>query len=241
MENELSTIDDNRDQKLYYFHETPTRHFTVFVLKSLVWFILKVDAKGSENLPEEGPVVLVCNHVTTFDIFPMQLSIDRPVFFMAKEELMRNPIMEYFLRKGGAFPVYRNAKDEWAKQHAEKVLEHGQVLGIFPEGTRSKGRGLRTAKTGAARFAIKANCPIVPMALDGSHRVFENFPKRTTISATIGKPIYPQPNESPLGLTDRVMFAMATMLPEELRGVYAQVPPGFEIIQPDADEQPPEI
>ncbi|MBC8496758.1 MAG: 1-acyl-sn-glycerol-3-phosphate acyltransferase [Anaerolineales bacterium] len=190
---------------------------------------MQIEARDAENLPSEGAVILACNHVTTFDILPMQLGISRPIFFMAKEELLRNPIVEYVLRKGGVFPVYRGTKDEWAKRHSEKVLEHGRVLGLFPEGTRSKGRGLRTAKTGTARFALKIGCPIVPMAVDGSHRLFENFPKRTKVTVTLGEPIYPQPDEGPLALTDRVMFAIADMLSPELRGVYAEKPPGYNV------------
>ena len=158
----------------------------------------------------------------------MQLSIPRPLFYMAKEELMRNPIMEYILRKGGAFPVYRKTKDQWAKRHSEKVLEHGQVLALFPEGTRSRGRGLRAAKTGAARFAINAHCPIVPMAVSGSQYVLKKFARRTTVHVSIGEPLYPQPNEGALALTDRLMFAIAAMLPKELKGVYAVAPTGFE-------------
>lgn len=219
--------DDPRLNQIYYLHETFTRRVIVAILKTFAWFLMKFEIHGAENLPQQGAVILACNHVTNFDIFPMQLSINRPIFFMAKEELMRNPVMDYLLRKGGAFPVYRGTKDEWAKQHTEKVLLHGQVLGIFPEGTRSKGRGLRTAKTGAARFAIKTNCPIVPMALDGSQRVLKSFPKRTIITVHIGEPIYPRADEGPLALTDRLMFAMAEMLPEELKGAYAEKPASF--------------
>ena len=157
MNKDAAMISDPRDLKRYYFHETRTRRVTVALLKSFSWLVMKIEVQGVENLPSEGAVILVCNHVTNFDVFPMQLSIPRPLFYMAKEELMRNPIMEYILRKGGAFPVYRKTKDQWAKRHSEKVLEHGQVLALFPEGTRSRGRGLRAAKTGAARFAINAH------------------------------------------------------------------------------------
>ncbi len=230
MENENNLSFDPRDKKRYYFHETRTRIATVALLKFISSFIMKIEARGSENLPSDGAAILACNHVTNFDIFPMQLGINRPIFFMAKEELLRNPIIEYIFRKGGVFPVYRGQKDEWAKRHAEKVLEHGQVLGLFPEGTRSKGRGLRTAKTGAARFAINIGCPIVPMAVNGSHRVFKEFPQRTKVIVTLGEPIYPQPNEGALALTDRVMFTIAEMLPPELRGVYGEKPSGFDFL-----------
>lgn len=225
--NDALSPPDPRELKQYYLHETPTRRATVAILKSLVWFILKINVQGQENLPSEGAAILASNHVATYDIFPMQLSVQRPILFMAKEELHRNPLIDYVMRKGGAFPVHRKKKDEWAKRHALKVLEHDQVLGIFPEGTRSRGRGLRAAKTGAARFAMEVNCPIIPMAIDGSQRVFKKFPRRTTIHVSIGEPIYPQPNEGALALTDRIMFTIAAMLPKDLKGVYAVAPKGF--------------
>ncbi len=218
---------DPREKKTYYLHETFTRRVIVALLQTFAWFVLKFEVHGAENLPSKGSAILACNHVTNFDIFPMQLSISRPLFYMAKEELMRNPIMEYLLRKGGCFPVFRGTQDEWAKQHAEKVLQHGQVLGIFPEGTRSKGRGLRAAKSGTARFAIRTHSPIVPMALIGSHLVLKSFPRRTKIQVTIGEPIFPRSDEGALALTDRMMFAIAAMLPPDQRGAYAEIPEGF--------------
>jgi 1-acyl-sn-glycerol-3-phosphate acyltransferase len=107
------------------------------------------------------------------------------------------------------------------------VLEHGQVLGIFPEGTRGKGLGLRPAKTGAARLALAVGCPIVPMAVMGTQRIFHRFPKRALVSITLGAPLFPQHAESALALTDRLMFALADLLPPDQRGVYTQHPLGF--------------
>jgi len=221
-------ISDPRDQKKYYFYETRTRRVTVAILQTFAWFVMRIESQGSENLPADGAAILASNHVTNFDILPMQLSIQRILFFMAKEELLRNPIVEFILRKGGVFPIYRGKKDDWAVRHAEKVLAHGLVLSLFPEGTRSKGRGLGQAKTGTARFAINANCPIVPMAISGTHQIFKQFPRRTKVNVALGTPIYPQIGEGPIELTDRIMFAIAKMLPPELRGVYVEKPIGFE-------------
>ncbi len=123
--------------------------------------------------------------------------------------------------------VFRSSGDEWAIQHAHLVLERGLVLGIFPEGKHSRGRGLRAAKSGSARFALNAGVPILPPAIVGTDQVFRQFPKRTKVTLTIGEPIIPQPDESPLELTDRLMFTLAEMLPTSLRGVYAEKPPGF--------------
>jgi 1-acyl-sn-glycerol-3-phosphate acyltransferase len=98
---------------------------------------------------------------------------------------------------------------------------------MFPEGTRSHGRGLKVAKTGAARLAIAANCPIIPVAVDGREVFFRRFPRRTRVHIRICAPIQPQPEEMPLALTDRIMLTLAENLPPELRGVYAQIPADF--------------
>jgi 1-acyl-sn-glycerol-3-phosphate acyltransferase len=100
---------------------------------------------------------------------------------------------------------------------------------MFPEGRRSKGRGLAVAKTGTARLAIEANCPILPMAVTGSDRFFKRFPRRTLVQITILPPLMPKPDENPLALTDRLMFTLAHALPEEMRGVYAESAEGFEM------------
>ena len=218
---------DRRDQLKYYFDYTPFRRIATPTLRLLFGLAATMRVSGVENLPAIGPVVLAANHQTNFDVFPMQFALPRPIFFMAKAELHRNPLMDAALRQLGAFPVERGARDEWALRHAQKVLEHGQVLGIFPEGTRSKGHGLRPAKTGAARLAIAVGCPIVPMAILGTQRIFQGFPKRTSVEITLGEPIFPHHAETALALTDRLMFTLAAGLPAEMRGVYAERPKGF--------------
>jgi len=226
----LSTPElDPRYQKKYYFADTFQRRALIVLARTLFLPIMKYQVSGVENLPPEGPVILVANHVTNFDVFPMQFSVPRVIFFMAKAELMKNPIMDVLLRNLSAFPVNRGEKDQWSMDHALKVLRHGQVLGMFPEGTRSKGRGLSVAKTGSARLAIETNCPILPMTVLGSDRFFKRFPHRTRVHITILPPIYPKENETPLALTDRVMFTLAEALPSEMRGVYAEMPKDFDL------------
>jgi 1-acyl-sn-glycerol-3-phosphate acyltransferase len=227
LESDNQTV-DVRDQKKYVFQRTAFRIIIVGSLRTFLPAIIKVEVKGLENIPKSGPLILASNHLTNYDVFPMQMKIRRPLFFMAKSELHKNPILDAALRSLGAFPVHRGKRDQWALDHAVKVLEHNQVLAMFPEGTRSKGRGLRAGKTGVARLAIKTGCPILPVAIDGSQKMFNNFPRRTTISIIIGPPIHQTQGESTLGLTDRLMFKIAEMLPVELRGVYAKKPIGFE-------------
>jgi 1-acyl-sn-glycerol-3-phosphate acyltransferase len=219
---------DPRDQQKFVFHATLVRRLTVALLRILLPLFMKREINGAENLPAEGPVVLASNHLTNFDVFPIQLCLPRPLFFMAKAELHKNPLLDAYLRQLGAFPVQRGTRDEWALNHARVVLDQDQVLAIFPEGTRSKGRGLRPAKTGAARFALYTDCPILPVTISGTEKLFKQFPKRTQITIQIGEPIYPEEGESALALTDRLMFTLAQMLPLELRGVYTERPTGFD-------------
>ncbi|HQX16151.1 MAG TPA: lysophospholipid acyltransferase family protein [Anaerolineales bacterium] len=218
---------DSRARRKYYLEETPQRRALMSLLRAVFYGIMKMEILGSENLPREGAGIVAANHVTNFDVFPMQFSLPRPIFFMGKAELFKNPIMDLALRNLGAFPVTRGDKDMWAMRHASKVLKQGQWLGMFPEGTRSKGKGLTVAKTGTARMAIEAGCPILPMAIIGTDKFFKQFPRRAHVNVSILPPLTPMENESPLALTDRLMFTLAQALPISMRGVYASLPEGF--------------
>ena len=148
---------------------------------------------------------------------------------MGKEELFRNP-----LHGLGAAPAGRLSGVPRASAMSgrcgtpEQVLEHGQVLGMFPEGTRSQGQGpaarQRPAQPG---WHWQAKCPILPVALHGPQYMFRRFPKRTTVRMRFGDPICPEDGDTPLSLTDRLMFALAELLPPEARGAYRYRPAGF--------------
>lgn len=218
---------DPRGRKRYYLENTSFRRSITQILRLTFRLISKIEVIGIDNFPVSGPVVLAANHLSGFDMFPMQFTIPRPIFFMGKEELFRNALMDALLRRLGSFPIKRGGRDEWAMGHAIKILEHGKVLGIFPEGTRSRGRGLQPGKTGAARLAIAADCPVVLMAIDGTQRLLNDFPQRTQVTITIKEPIPAKEGVSPLVFTDQLMFTLADMLPENLRGVYTIRPKGF--------------
>ncbi|GAB4539825.1 MAG: hypothetical protein Fur002_05560 [Anaerolineales bacterium] len=221
---------DSRDKKTFVFHATLLRKFLLRIVRAAFSLAMDLRVLGLEHYPLDGAVILAANHVTNFDVFPMQLALPRPIFFMGKAELF-NFILDPLLRNLGAFPVYRGEKDEWAMRHAAKVLAHGQTLGMFPEGKRSKGSGLRIAKTGSARLALEANCPILPVAVIGTDTFFKNFPRRAQVTIIILPPLLPRPDDTPLSLTDQVMFALAAALPAEMRGVYAEAPKGFKVYE----------
>ena len=224
-------VADPRDRRKFYLTDTPQRRALIAFARFLFSLLMKMEVNGREHLPAQGAVIVAANHVTNFDVFPMQFALPRPIFFMGKAALFKSPIMDILLRNLSAFPVNRGEKDDWAMRHAAKVLGHGLALGMFPEGTRSKGRGLAVAKTGTARLAIEANCPILPVAVTGSDRFFKRFPRRAHVQITMLPLIMPEPGESPLALTDRLMFTLARALPEEMRGVYAELPEGFDTLR----------
>lgn len=220
---------DARLRKRYYFEETTFRKVLTAGLRLFFSFIEDLTVRGLENLPEKGAIILASNHLTNYDVFPMQLALPRPIFFMGKSELFEQSFLDLVFRQLGGFPVYRGAQDEWAIHHARRVLDHGQVLGIFPEGKRSQGRGLRAGKTGAARLAITSGCPILPLAIWGTQKIFNTFPRRTPVQIRLGELIYASPDDSALALTDHFMFKLADMLPPGMRGVYSSRPPGFKV------------
>jgi 1-acyl-sn-glycerol-3-phosphate acyltransferase len=218
---------DPRDRKKYYLEETPARRLVFWLIRIFFNTVTVMKLEGQENFPLEGPVIIAANHVTNFDAFPMQFAVPRVICYMGKAELFDTPL-DPLLRVLCAFPVNRGEKDEWALCHARKVLGHGQTLGMFPEGTRSKGMGLCAAKTGTARMAIEMNCPIIPMTVIGTDQVLKRFPHRSALTIKLLSPILPYSGDSPLSLTDRLMFTLAAGLPEFMRGVYAEVPNGFD-------------
>lgn len=214
---------DPRDQKKFVFHATLLRKLIVWSLRRLFRLIMKLEVSGIENVPPGGALIVASNHNTNWDVIPMQLSLPRVIFFMGKAELFKFPLVDIVFRSCGAFPVYRGEKDAWAMRHARKVLVCEQTLGMFPEGHRSKGQGLALAKTGTARLAIEADCPILPMIITGSDQFFKSFPHRARVAVAFLPPLFPTPPESAQELTDRLMFTIASGLPEELRGAYAEI------------------
>jgi 1-acyl-sn-glycerol-3-phosphate acyltransferase len=138
--------------------------------------LFRVKWSGAENMPKTGGVVLCSNHKSIFDPVICGLVIDRSLCFMAKAELFKVPVLGFIIKKLGVFPVRRGAGDREAFKKANEVLLSGEVLALFPEGTRLKeGEIPQRFKSGAARFAFKTKSPIVPIAIiaKGHVRIFK--------------------------------------------------------------------
>lgn len=153
--------------------------FLLFVLKR--WEI-----RGAENLPAAGGVLLAANHVSYWDPVAIICAFKRKVYFMAKHELFQIPLVGGAVRSSGAFPVRRDITDRIAVKTALRLLHAGEVVGIFPEGTRNRSMEEEMLKPhlGATMIALKAGVPVVPVAVSGSRGVF----KKMIIH--VGSPIY---------------------------------------------------
>jgi len=155
--------------------------------KSVVYGIFKpwyrIEAIGLENFPKESGVLLCCNHIHNFDPLVLGIMAPRPVHYMAKEEIFRVPILGGIVRNVNAFPVKRGMSDREALRKGLSVLKDGHVLGLFPEGTRSKTGELGKGLAGAGFFALRSNCAVVPCAIIGPYKSLSK------LKVVYGKPI----------------------------------------------------
>ncbi|MFN3336921.1 MAG: lysophospholipid acyltransferase family protein, partial [Thermomicrobium sp.] len=106
------------------------RLFVVPLLRLLIRFRIE----GLQNVPQRGPAIVAANHLHNADPVLIIAALTRPVLFMAKKELFAVPVVRWFVRQSGAFPVDRGKPDRQALRHAERLLHEGMLVGIFPEG-----------------------------------------------------------------------------------------------------------
>lgn len=174
-----------------------------------------LDIKAIEKVPIEGRLIVVANHVNLWDPVVVGVVMPRKIHFMAKEELFRYPIFSWVISKMAAFPVKRGAADRHAIRCARELLESGQIVAIFPEGTRQHGGQLGEAQSGAAFLAAKFQTPVLPIAIIGTDNL---KPFRTRIQAIFGDPIS-MPTEFKANKEDLQQFSNRLMSAiSELRG-----------------------
>jgi 1-acyl-sn-glycerol-3-phosphate acyltransferase len=125
---------------------------------------------GEEHVPPTGPVILAANHRSFWDIPVHVVASPRPIAFMAKQELYRGPITGWMWRALGGFPVRRDTADIRAIDTALALLEQGDMVGVYPEGTRSRTGEMLPFLKGAAWLALRTGAPIVPCGLMGTER-----------------------------------------------------------------------
>ena len=137
------------------------------MLKAGILVYFRLRRRGIEHIPEGG-VILASNHRSFLDPFVIGCCLRRPIYFVAKQELFKNPLLGWFLNCLGAFPIKRGESDEESMDTALALLERGQAVVIFPEGTRIRTGSLGSPKRGVGRIALQSGKPVVPIAVTNS-------------------------------------------------------------------------
>ena len=140
---------------------------------------------NKENAVENGPLIVFANHFSAFDLFALQQVYKNQIYFMAKKELFDTFFVSFFVKGYKAISVDRDANDIGAVKAAMKVLKEGNILGIFPEGTRVRDGSRPDAKSGLAMLAYKLKVPVQPVRVKYKHR----FLIGNRIEVTVAKPI----------------------------------------------------
>lgn len=211
---------------------------TYRILASLVKAILRlmgwrVQVGGPGAVPRTGPAVLAANHVSYLD--PVMLAwaadrVGRPVRFLAKDELFARRGFGGLMRRVGHIPVDRHGEAGAALTGGLAALERGELVGMFPEATISPSFVPKRAKTGAARMAVGAGVPLVPVALWGGQRIATKgrrprLQRGVVLSVRVGKPVPYEPGEDARAVTGRLMTALHELVEDAAAG-YPQRPAG---------------
>lgn len=161
------------------------------VLAGLLRGLLRVEVRGRDNVPSRGGVILAPNHRSLIDFAVAGVVTKRKVAFMGKDELFRSRTSAAIIRRLGSFPVRRGRPDRAALQRALELLRDGQVVGIFPEGTRRPGNRFEELEEGFAYVAMRSGAPIVPVAISGTEAVFppgRRLPRLVKVRVAVGEP-----------------------------------------------------
>ncbi|MGK7946524.1 MAG: lysophospholipid acyltransferase family protein [Microcystaceae cyanobacterium] len=164
------------------------------VVSPLLYTYFRGRVFGAENVPSKNSFLVVCNHASYFDPPIVSCAVQRPVAYMAKEELFNVPLLSSAIRLYGAYPVKRGASDRSAIRAALDALDKGWGVGIFLQGTRTPDGSITKPKLGAAMIAAKSQVPLLPVALCGTNDILVKkspFPRPVPITVRIGTLIEP--------------------------------------------------
>jgi len=170
--------------------------FARLILSRTAQVIWRIKVVGADRLPATGGYVFAPSHRSMIDIPLVGLVTPRRVRFMGKAPLFRIPVLSSLFRALGGFPVERDGNDRKAVRDSVAMLESGDVLAVFPEGTRQNGPKIQPLQPGAAYLAFRAGVPIVPLGMAGSeeimrsrkHRFFAGF---ASVVIVVGEPVIP--------------------------------------------------
>ena len=205
----------------------------------LLWVYNRPYTRGLDKIPKEGPVILASNHLAVMDSFYLPLVVHRQIVFLAKKEYFTAPgvvgaIQRWFFTSTNQVPIDRGDKDSQtaALDTALEVLGKGDVIGMYPEGTRSPDGRLYRGKTGLARVALEANAPVYPVVMVNTEKINPIgswIPRPYRCGVYIGDEINPDnfrdrgdSYEQARAMTDAIMDSLAKMSGQQrVEGFYA--------------------
>src|SRR3954447_13907652 len=194
----------------------------------------RIDLSGAHHIPPTGGAVIAANHVSYFDFMLVGYAAlpHRLVRFMAKKSVFDSKVSGRLMRSMHHIPVDRRAGAS-AYAAAVRALRDGELVGVFPEATISRAFTPIPMKSGAARMAIDAGVPILPVVTWGAHRLWTKgrkprLQRHVPVSIHVGDPLVPTPGETPQQLTDRLAQTLTTLVDEIQRAYPEQPAPGQE-------------
>ncbi len=144
------------------------------------------EVKGREHVPRTGGLVVAANHVSFWDPPLVGAALPREVHFLAKEELFTNPVFGWLIRSFNAIPIRRGMVDLSGMARAVEALRRGEVMLMFPEGSRMRDGELHPARPGVGMMAVNADVPVVPCYISGSNRSRHWLTRRALVRVWIG-------------------------------------------------------
>ncbi len=192
--------------------------------------LARIQVRGVERIPPRGPLVLAFNHLAHLDPVLLYITMPTPPEIIGISQAWSIPLIGWFVSLYGGIPLKRDQFDRAVVEQALAVLNNNLMLALAPEARFSTTGQLEQGRTGAAYLAMKAGAPVLPVAITGTEQFGDQVKKlrRIPISVTYGTPLQLRPlpangAERKVALrdeTDRIMRALASMLPQEYRGVY---------------------
>ncbi len=164
------------------------------IVKAFLYLYHRIQVIGMEKIPASGPLIVVGNHVSYLDPVYIGAMLPRRIHFMAKQEIFRSSVMRFLLDLAGAFPVNREKPEIQTMRTALNYLKNGEVVGIFPEGGRRQENSFDELKQGAAYLAVKSNCPVVPVLIEGTGQALPKggvWIKPVPVKLNVGQILYP--------------------------------------------------
>lgn len=170
-----------------------------YISRTILWLFIKIffrySAKGTENAPRRGGFIIASNHASFLDPAAAGMITMRKVHFLARETLFNNPLFNWWGTSVGAIPVKRGRFDLSAMRACLRRLKKGEIISLFPEGTRSKDGVIQDPKAGVGYLAATAGVPIVPVLIKGSDKALPRHAvmvRLKPIKAIVAKPVEPK-------------------------------------------------